>query len=559
MINFTNEETSLFDYVKSLIGSKEEIEFDFNDPRQYDFATMLTQKSFDTDLYPGKLQALKVLKEQHVQNGYSVRLNDSSNPFVTNFAIPGIGINKGGTSVASNGIGTVAGGFSSMNLTLLIQDNVSKNFVAHGVNQAYADTVLNVETVINPQGSNSMNVTSYLYYTYTSPADGVQSSGLVQKSTGNGTTGDPVLTAPVVTRNNSPQQPVINIGLNRPTFSQGGASDMDYCYYDANTVNQPVGRIPFVGSVTFTQPVRPLRQGSTLFLTINVTNISSGGAVTTLQVSNLNQVYNAFSLSADSKTLKWNLQPPLSASNLGQPITFQNITWPSDLQALFYCFIAVVLQDGTTGFATIQSQNAGEDDALDGTLAIKPLSFIWHCLGEDTLVTMADGTLKPIADLIKGDEVITGTNGESATIEWTNKGAHFGSVLIIETADGKKITTSDNHIFLTEDGPIPAIDLKEGDFLLTENGRATISSIENIPDYDGMFYNIATREYQESATFDGTLGTFIANGFVVGDINAQRAIQYKQRNDIEWVKKQLPEYLYADAETFFKQKTLSIY
>lgn len=554
MINFTDDEIALFNYINELMGDKEEIEFDFNDPKQFDFATMLTKKSFDTKLYPGKLQALNAQKKQHLSEGFQARVNDSSNPFSTNFTIASIGLSPTSNTVESNGLGTVVGGFGNMNLTLLVMDNITQTFVANGSSQGFGNTVLGVQTAPGGQGSSSINVTSYLQYSYTSAQTKVQSSGMVKRSTNNGSTGDPTVSAPVVTRNNPTQKSSIAIGLNRPVFSQGGNSDLDYCYYDSNPVNQPLGRIPFVGSVSFGQAIRPLQQGTTIQLTINVTNTSSGGALTTLQVSNLNQVYSAFSLSSDSKTLLWNLPPPQSQTNLGQPIMFQNITWPSDLQALFYCNIAVILQDGTPGFATIQSQYTGDNNPLDGMLSIKPISFIWHCLGEDTVITMADGSEKPIAEVNSGDEVAIGAYGEKATVIWTTKGAHFGNVLSITTTDKKKIITSHNHIFITESGAVPADKLKKGDELSTLNGKTAIAEIEIISDYEGTFYNLATGEDLDASEFDGKIDTFVANGFVVGDMNAQRAIQHKQRNDINWVKTLLPDYLHADAETYFKQK-----
>ena len=554
MINLNDKEIELFEYIKSLMGNNEEIKFDFNDPKQYEFAVMMTENGFDTELYPGKLKALEVQKESHINNGFIAIEDDPNNPFVTNFSIPGIGIDPGANVIASNGLGTVANGYSAMNLNIMVQDNITKNIVASGSNQGYSNTVLNVATAINPQISKSMNVTSYLYYSYSLTTGGVPSTGMIQKSTNNGTTGDPVITAPVVTRTSQPlPKNKINIGLNRPVFSQGGVSDMDYCYYDPNTVNQPLGRVPFVGSVIFAQPIKPLIQGTTIQLTINVTNINSGGTATTIQVSNLTQVYNSFTIdAANPNKLNWNLRPPTSPTDLGQPIMYQNITWPSDLEALFYCFIIVILQDGTPGFVTIQSQNASEDDPLDGSLAIKPLSFIWHCLGEDTVVKMADGNEKPIADLVSGDKVVTNNKDGVATVEWTNKGAHYGNVLVITTNDDKKVTTSHNHIFITEKGEKLAIDLVVGDVVLMDTGNSKISCIETIPNYKGMFYNIATVEEQDPTNSNASIGTYIANGFIVGDINAQRVIRYKQQNDIEWVKKQLPDYLHKDAETFFK-------
>ena len=212
----------------------------------------------------------------------------------------------------------------------------------------------------------------------------------------------------------------------------------------------------------------------------------------------------------------------------------------------------VTLADDTFGSAIIESSTDTDDDPLDGTLQIMPIGFIWHCLGEGSLISMADGSQKPIEKIIAGDTIKINNNGDSAIVEWTNKGTHIGDVLEIKTDNDNSIITTDKHIFISDTASIPAIELQVGQLLHTQEGVSKIVAIEVLSEFKGIMYNLATSTIQE--TKNGKIGTFIANGFHVGDINAQRAYRNAKKNDKDWIKKQIPEYLHQDVDSFFEDK-----
>jgi len=585
MITFTDEEKSLLTYIDSLIPPDGNLVFDFNDPRQYRAAVLITEKSFDTVKYPGKLSLLRLIKETQEKKGPATGtataataptaapaarvLTDTD--WTDKIAIPGLGLTTGQPAnvIASNGIATATGGYTSMNLSLIVQDKTSGNIVASGANHDLAGTLLTVKTNLNP-GLTDTNVKASLYYSYSKTGAAAENfSGVVRRDNANGLTTDPVLTAPVRTTINPIDPNALNIGLGRPWANQGGNSGLDYAWNEP-TQDHPVGKIPFVGSVVFPQAIKPLVQGTTIILDIYVANQTNGGTVT-LNPTNWTNVYANFTIdTTNPNKLNWNLPPGQSTSQPGNPISFDNVSWPSNLEAIFYCGITVVLQDGSLGYAAIQSQTTGDEDPLDGILGIMPISFIWHCLGENTSVIMADGSAKPIAAIVAGDKVRTDDQGAAGIVEWTNKGAHFGQVLHIATQNGKEIIASHNHVFISKNGPVAADELKPGDILEADGGQTAITKIKVLENYPGQLYNLAIRNLQGLSTFtaatraattaangdgrSGRVNCFFANGYRVGDSTAQKGLEQFRSNNIDWVKKRVPEYLHQDVDAFFEEK-----
>jgi hypothetical protein len=553
---FTDEEKALLDYVDSLLPGDGNLVFDFNDSRQYEAAVMITKKSFDVKRFPGKLKALELLKQEHEKNGAATGSATGPSGWMDMIAIPGLGLTSQQPTnlIASNGVGTAVGGYTSMNLTLMVQDKSTGQIVASGVNHDYAGKLLVVKTDVSPSGSTDTNVKATLFYSYT-PANGLSIvSGVVKRNNASGLVSTPAVTAPVRTTSKPLDPKAINIGIGRPWTDQGGSSDFDYAWNEPAT-NNPIGKVPFVGSVVFPLAIQALVPNTTIMLDVYVANQSAGG-VATLNATNLANVYSNFTIdNVNPNKLNWNLPPGVTTSNPGNPITFGNVTWPSNMEAAFYCGITVLLSDGNLAYAAVQSTTGGSDDALDGILEIMPISFIWHCLGGNSLVLMEDGTLKLIANILAGDKVRIDSQGGTAVVEWTNKGAHFGHVYSIKAGNGKEIIASDDHVFITNAGPMMASELKVGDMLQTVEGIVPITAIQDIDNYADTLYNIATRKFQEPTMFDGKVVSFFANGFMVGDMNAQKGLSYLRANSIDWVKRQVPAYFQTDVESFFADRS----
>ena len=83
------------------------------------------------------------------------------------------------------------------------------------------------------------------------------------------------------------------------------------------------------------------------------------------------------------------------------------------------------------------------------------------CLAKDTLITMYDGSLKPIQDIAVNDMVKTLEGSKPVTDIWNPETLVNGTpeCFEIEFADGYKVVCSDKHPFLTTRGWVEACDL----------------------------------------------------------------------------------------------------
>lgn len=90
------------------------------------------------------------------------------------------------------------------------------------------------------------------------------------------------------------------------------------------------------------------------------------------------------------------------------------------------------------------------------------------CVVENTMVKMADGSLKAIQEIKVGDCVITHIGAKEVTATWNPETLCIGEpeTYNVTFEDGSVITCSDQHRFLTENGWKYVTDLAEGDELV---------------------------------------------------------------------------------------------
>ena len=151
----------------------------------------------------------------------------------------------------------------------------------------------------------------------------------------------------------------------------------------------------------------------------------------------------------------------------------------------------------------------------------------YQCVEENTLVTMKDGTQKPIKDIKNGEEVIT-INPDNLKMEVSKIHSHFiidskvkGNPVYKITAGDKYIIATDDHPFLTENGWKEVRDLVIGERLAMGNTEKTVfNSITNIVKVEHC--NVA------DFTTESNNHSFIANGFVTHNcgMNRQALTQY---------------------------------
>ena len=558
-MKLTVEEKALFADIDQLIPEQGFLEYNFNDEKQYQFALMLLEKSLDRKRYPGTFKKLELLKAQHQQIGFTLSNNrQQDNGWHDMVAAPVVGANQDKLITAET-VATVVGGFIEMHVTTVVKNNNSGDIVAMFSRHTYFDSTVIADAQPFDGGSPDPDVTAYSQALYTTQAGQTIRSGIVKNRPIGKKISQPIILAPVKTTNTPYVPGAINIGLGRRWDNQGPGTPFDYAWNEP-VRNHPIGKIPFVGRINFDRPIRTPLSKDNLRLEIFVVNVDpNGGGAVKLSPTDLDHVYSKFSIDPNSpNTLTWNLPPGKNTSDPGDPITFGSVTWPSDMKAYFVCTITVnVENEAEPRIAYTKSRVTSQRGTpREGVAEIEPIAFIWHCLGEGTMVTMEDGSLKPIEYVLAGDRVKSNSQGECATVVWTNKGLHTGSVLRIQTDQGKTLTISHNHVVITPNGACPAGELNVGDLLQTVDGEAMICAIEHQPSYDGMMYNLAIREYQHPEEHDGNIATFIANDLVVGDINAQRALHHLRRNDIGWIKQRVPAYLHTDVESYFEDKQL---
>ncbi len=135
------------------------------------------------------------------------------------------------------------------------------------------------------------------------------------------------------------------------------------------------------------------------------------------------------------------------------------------------------------------------------------------CYAPDTLILMADGTLKPVQD-IENFEWILSTENEKKEVGCTTE-EPAEEYYILKTEEGHEIRVTGEHPMMTDKGWKLVKRLEVGAKLarwnhVTETTKFdTLVSIEQ-KEYKGMVYNLICDDC-----------AVVANGFVCGDFHVQ--------------------------------------
>lgn len=125
-----------------------------------------------------------------------------------------------------------------------------------------------------------------------------------------------------------------------------------------------------------------------------------------------------------------------------------------------------------------------------------------------TLVTLADGSLEPMADVTVGQKVRSG-DGSSATVAWIagTGGGSGASQLMVQVgfSDGHQLNASPSAVLAGPNGGTRVADLVPGETVRTALGLTQVTSV-TLGRYGGGL---------ESLMLTGPARTFVANGVVV--------------------------------------------
>jgi len=309
--------------------------------------------------------------------------------------------------------------------------------------------------------------------------------------------------------------------------SAGNDADCDYGPYGIQTVVVPVS-----GSITYNNPILPLTTDNA-FAQLYVVSRTTGNNMKYFLPGQ--PITTNFSISSTDPTmLKWNFD----VANFGIADPFAN-----------FSFVDIVLSFAVTTQANPNQISAWVTSAVDAVPGpnlekILPLQFADGCIAEGTLITLADGTTRPIEKFEGGEKVLT-SDGKVLTVRLTNSGAEMDLMVQLKDDQNRSLKITSKHPVLTDNGPRQAHLLQAGDSLIGANGAAKIVEITHVP-FAGRVWNLTLGVGDEEKGLSDTNRTFFANGILVGDSAMQAIYNEAQRRKPENVLATLPERWHQD-------------
>lgn len=176
---------------------------------------------------------------------------------------------------------------------------------------------------------------------------------------------------------------------------------------------------------------------------------------------------------------------------------------------------------------TISSKNV---DHVDPSYKrIRKINIYWGCMGKDTQIKMADGSLKSVSAIQPGESIMS-AYGEVVKVTDVMTGKE-AQMIKVKVRTGDSILLTDEHPILTERGMMMAKHLCVGDVLILEGEKAFLSEAYKI-EYNDTVYSLVLEKSE---------AYIIGNGFIIGDFESQqKAIAETTR--IATVKMKLDEY-----------------
>ena len=144
---------------------------------------------------------------------------------------------------------------------------------------------------------------------------------------------------------------------------------------------------------------------------------------------------------------------------------------------------------------------------------IKQVFLQWGCLGEQTLITMADGNQREIREIKAGDTVYTGKGNAEVTNIYSGEEQE---IICMETETDKRLLLTGGHPVMTEEGWVRASELNAGMRIMTADRKAEkLKGLYMIP-YNKKVYNLQLK---------GNDSQLIAEGIIVGDFMKQNRME----------------------------------
>ncbi|HEX8723274.1 MAG TPA: Hint domain-containing protein [Pyrinomonadaceae bacterium] len=507
IVDLTEEEQSDHDFILGLTRGAP-YKLNLGDPQQYRYALNTLKRTGETP--ESSPQTFTSLAAAHAAGKpgppefAEFALEDQTQPQPFN-AILNFGT-VGESQYVASALSTILGGTDKTTILLTLRAQSNNQQIGVQSQTQYRDGtnfILSVAGALPAplQGSEVVSLATFYVWSpgaaiptvYTQSADDTSSP----------TAG--ALTSPSYTVAGRSQGPIIACWNRTP----GNVADCDYF----NQQGQPkTFDFPVIGSLTFGSPVSTPITG----MFILSLQLASGGAAI---LSNLNAtdptqpLPNNFSVDPNNAN-KVNWTFPASQ--------FPNtrILPTGGAVVNFSCFASVGLTGtlSNTGSGTFTSDNSLWP--LPGVYPVPQIEILYGCLAAGTKIRMADGSEMPVEQFDGGgrETVLVGLGRTPTPVSGTVKGLEEIPIVVIEDDGGHRLWLTQQHPVPTPGGVLLARDLQRGTEVYTEDGKATLVSVER-ESYDGEVWNLKIGTPEEAAL---GLTTFYANGILVGDLNMQQ-------------------------------------
>lgn len=191
---------------------------------------------------------------------------------------------------------------------------------------------------------------------------------------------------------------------------------------------------------------------------------------------------------------------------------------------IYYVFKMIVSVAGKNILCIITNAPTSiePEQPLLNTVTIKPMQIVYGCLGEESLVLMANGQQKRIADIQPGDEVRS-QDERQLRVEDVIRG-NESRYIKIDFIDNHQqhhtLLASEGHPFCTTDGVKMAQELTLESKLLAIDGEYYIHSLQ-VQEERLEVYNLHLSTNDPIAERLEGRSTLYANGVLTGDIQMQ--------------------------------------
>lgn len=253
----------------------------------------------------------------------------------------------------------------------------------------------------------------------------------------------------------------------------------------------------------------------------------------------------ANAVTVTGNVLTWNATPASFGSICSQ------YPYGTTVSVTYQLTVTVQNTSGGLMSATVTTDQTASPSST--TLVLLPMEFVYGCVAEGTLITMADGTSTAI-EKVQPKQTVRGGDGRKLEVRAYWKGDE-SELIRVKTQNGKTVSISSGHPLPLADGTVKlGSALAVGDKLTTSDGTSAIATLEKVR-WTGKVWNLdlgaPRRPNQAPALADHG---FFANGILIGDGRAQVYYNKVHKESADQVKARLPASWHRDYDSAAKRK-----